>query len=172
MNIVDVDTHELVASWLLCITTTPPVIARSYDVDFYLNHATNGTNNGTNSNNGNGDYNGVVLHKKIIFKNPWDIGRKFVLISSNDNVMKSRFVVVCIGDCMCVYIYICMYALSYQYTISHSIYTYTNYLCTHTIYLHTIHTIYILQYTHDKPSIIYFTLTILTYTYTHTHTIG
>lgn len=71
VNIVDVDTHELISSWLLCITTNPPVVARSYDVDFEIN--------------GN-----AVLHKKIIFKNPWDISRKFVLVSSNERVMKSR----------------------------------------------------------------------------------
>lgn len=79
VNIVDVDTNELVSSWVVCINTQTPVVMKSYDVDFLMASHKN-TNNGVD----------VMLNKKIIFKNPWDISRKFVLISSDETVMRPR----------------------------------------------------------------------------------
>ena len=77
VNIVDVDTNELVSSWVVCINTQTPVVMKSYDVDYLVaNHRNNEVD--------------VLLNKKIIFKNPWDISRKFVLISSDETVMKPR----------------------------------------------------------------------------------
>ena len=70
--------HHKKLPWLLCISTTAPVVMRSYDVDFFYN-ANELYNNSAQ-----------LLHKKIIFKNPWDIARKFTLVSSDEGVMKPR----------------------------------------------------------------------------------
>ena len=74
MHVVDVDTKELIASWLVCITTQLPAISKTYDVVFDCSSSTPS----------------VVLNKKIIFKNPWTVDRKFALVSSNETVMKPR----------------------------------------------------------------------------------
>lgn len=79
VNIVDVDTNELISSWIVCINTQTPVVMKSYDVDYLVANHKN-TNNGVDA----------LLNKKIIFKNPWDISRKFMLISSDEMVMKPR----------------------------------------------------------------------------------
>lgn len=70
MNVVDVDTRELVSSWILHSTVSAPVIMRSYDVDMVA---------------------GQHLAKKIVFKNPWDIARRFFLQSSDETVMRVRY---------------------------------------------------------------------------------
>ena len=74
IHVVDVDTKELIASWLVCITTELPTITKSYDVVFEYD-----------TDNPN-----LVMNKKIIFKNPWTIDRKFNLVSSNEVIMKPR----------------------------------------------------------------------------------
>lgn len=69
VNVVDVDTRELISAWLLFTTAAAPAVMRSYDVDVTTSRPT---------------------QKKIIFKNPWDMSRKFVLVSSNEEVMRPR----------------------------------------------------------------------------------
>lgn len=71
VNVVDADTRELVSSWILHTTVASPVIMRSYDVDMLIGQHTN---------------------KKIAFKNPWDVARKFSLESSDETVMSIRYV--------------------------------------------------------------------------------
>lgn len=71
INVVDVDTRELISSWLLFSTAAAPAVIRSYDVE-------------VSSSNHRG------VQKKIIFKNPWDMSRKFHLVSSNEEVMRPR----------------------------------------------------------------------------------
>jgi hypothetical protein len=69
VNVVDVDTRELISAWLLFTTAAAPAIMRSYDVDVTPSRPT---------------------QKKIIFKNPWDMSRKFHLVSSNEEIMRPR----------------------------------------------------------------------------------
>ncbi len=71
MNVVDVDSRELVTAWLLLLVSASPAIMRTYDVEI-PNDARR------------------AINKKIIFKNPWDVPRRFVLSSSNEDVMKPR----------------------------------------------------------------------------------
>ena len=74
LNVVDVDTKELISAWLLMATVSAPHVSRSYDVDVPI---------------------GVPLHKKIVFKNPWDVPRKFVLVSSDTVLMRPRYAASC-----------------------------------------------------------------------------
>lgn len=69
LNLVDVDSRELISAWLLTVSTTSPPVMRRYDVEVPE---------------------GTDVHKKILFKNPWNVPRKFFLTSSDENVMKPR----------------------------------------------------------------------------------
>jgi hypothetical protein len=69
VNLVDVDTRELLNAWILTATVNAPAAMRTYDVEV-------GRGRGTN--------------KKIIFKNPWDTPKRFHLVSSNEKIMKPR----------------------------------------------------------------------------------
>jgi len=73
LNLVDVDSKELISSWLLTTTATPPAVVRSYDVDVLDGHP---------------------INKKIIFRNPWDVARRFHLTSSDESLMRVRVPVV------------------------------------------------------------------------------
>lgn len=70
INLVDVDTREMVSSWLLMTNVTTPSVVRTYDVDVLV---------------------GRPVLKKIIFKNPWDLPRKFSLVSSDETMMRPRY---------------------------------------------------------------------------------
>ncbi|RYY70244.1 hypothetical protein EON63_22820 [archaeon] len=70
--VVDIDTREVVGSYLLTITCTTPSVTRVYEVRSPPDRG---------------------LYKKILFKNPWDMQRKFVLVSSDDEVMRPRYIV-------------------------------------------------------------------------------
>jgi hypothetical protein len=69
INVVDVDTREMVSSWLLITNVTSPAVVRTYDVDVLV---------------------GRPLLKKIVFKNPWDLARRFTLVSSDETLMRPR----------------------------------------------------------------------------------
>ena len=69
VNLVDVDSRELISAWLLTVSTTSPPVMRRYDVEVIR---------------------GAAVHKKILFKNPWNVPRRFFLASSDDRVMKPR----------------------------------------------------------------------------------
>jgi hypothetical protein len=69
INVVDCDTRELLSVWLASIHATLPAVLRSYDVEVSVNKP---------------------LFKKILFKNLWDSKRKFVLTSSDENLMRPR----------------------------------------------------------------------------------
>jgi len=69
INLVDVDTRKLVTGWILVASSTVPSISRSYEVEVFSTQE---------------------VSKKIIFKNPWDFQRKFQIVSSDENLMKSR----------------------------------------------------------------------------------
>lgn len=69
INLVDVDSRELMSAWLLTATASAPHVFRSYDVDVVAGRPTS---------------------KKIVFKNSWDIAKRYVLTSSQERVMKPR----------------------------------------------------------------------------------
>lgn len=69
IHMVDMDSRELISAWVLVSTASAPDVLRQYDVQ------------------------GVVdtpQTKKIVFQNPWDVPRRFTLVSSNDLVMRPR----------------------------------------------------------------------------------
>lgn len=69
VNVVDVDSKDLLSSWILMLSVTTPAIGRKYDVEVFGSK---------------------VVHKKIVFKNPWDVPRRFILTSSDEEVMQPR----------------------------------------------------------------------------------
>jgi hypothetical protein len=69
VNCVDVDSRELIASWLVTCTAAAPAVLRTYDVDVDPQRP---------------------VTKKIVFKNPWDAPRRFTLSSSNLHLMEPR----------------------------------------------------------------------------------
>ncbi|KAJ1442329.1 hypothetical protein B484DRAFT_442214 [Ochromonadaceae sp. CCMP2298] len=69
LNLVDEDSRELVSAWLLAVSASSPAVLRSYDVEVPA---------------------GRSLHKKIVFKNPWDVPRHFQLSSSDPALMRPR----------------------------------------------------------------------------------
>lgn len=69
INMIDVDSRELVSSWVLVSSATAPDVLRQYEVQGVV---------------------GVPQTKKIVFQNPWDVPRRFVLTSSNEAVMRPR----------------------------------------------------------------------------------
>jgi len=73
LNLVDVDSKELISAWLLTASATAPAVMRTYDVDALV---------------------GRAIHKKIIFKNPWDVPRRFTLSSSDETIMRPRVVLL------------------------------------------------------------------------------
>ena len=77
LNLVDEDSRELISAWLLTVSASSPAVMRAYDVDVPV---------------------GRPLHKKIIFKNPWDVPRVFRLSSSDDALMRPRYLCVCVND--------------------------------------------------------------------------
>lgn len=56
INIVDVDSKELVTAWVMNTQATAPAVVRSYDVQLHPTEQT---------------------MKKIVFKNPWNTPRRF-----------------------------------------------------------------------------------------------
>ena len=70
MNLVDTDSKELISAWLLNVSAAAPATTRNYDVDILEDRP---------------------IHKKIIFKNPWDTSRRFTLTSSDNSIMRPRY---------------------------------------------------------------------------------
>jgi hypothetical protein len=69
LNLVDEDSRELISAWLMVVSASSPAVMRTYDVDVPI---------------------GRPLHKKIVFKNPWDVARTFRLCSSDEGLMRPR----------------------------------------------------------------------------------
>jgi hypothetical protein len=63
------DSKELISAWLLTCNASPPVVLREYDVTLQI---------------------GRPMHKKIVFKNPWDMPRTFNISSSDESLMRHR----------------------------------------------------------------------------------
>ena len=70
INMVDVDSRELISSWVLVSSATSPEVLKEYEVQGIVNTAQT---------------------KKIIFQNPWDVPRRFTLTSSNEALMRPRY---------------------------------------------------------------------------------
>ena len=70
MTVVDVDARELISAWLLTLNVVAPPTTRRYDVEVSSDHPVN---------------------KKIIFRNPWDMQKRFTLNSSDETAMKPRY---------------------------------------------------------------------------------
>ncbi|XP_062855133.1 nephrocystin-4 isoform X2 [Trichomycterus rosablanca] len=71
LNVVDVDTRQLVASWLLCITCRQPVISRAFEIRVPV---------------GGGRGNS----KKISFTNPYPSRRRFKLFSDHPDLLQFK----------------------------------------------------------------------------------
>lgn len=69
VNVVDVDSKELIAAHLLSVQAAAPAVARAYEVEVTV---------------------GGTVFKKILFRNPWASIRKFKLLSSDEDIMKPR----------------------------------------------------------------------------------
>jgi hypothetical protein len=69
VTVVDVDARELISAWLLTLNVAAPPTTRSYDVDVPLDRPVN---------------------KKIIFRNPWDLHKRFTLVSNDETIMRPR----------------------------------------------------------------------------------
>lgn len=74
INMVDVDSRELISSWVLSSAAAAPEVLREYEVQGQV---------------------GEPQTKKIVFQNPWDVPRRFILTSSNESIMRPRYVVMC-----------------------------------------------------------------------------
>ena len=69
VHLVDADTHELVAAWLLTAVSSAPTITKTYDVELPLAKATT---------------------KRIPYRNPWNRPKSFSLVSSDEAVLRPR----------------------------------------------------------------------------------
>lgn len=69
VNLVDTESRELISAWVLIAHAKAPEVLRHYDVTAVL---------------------GAPQNKKIVFQNPWDVPRKFTMVSSNEALMKPR----------------------------------------------------------------------------------
>ena len=73
VSLVDVDSGALVSAWLLLLAAAAPAVTRTYDLTV---PAGGGGGGGTS--------------KKIVFRNPWEVARRFTLLSSDEEVMVPR----------------------------------------------------------------------------------
>ena len=86
MNLVDTDSKELISAWLLNVSAATPATTRNYDVDILEDRP---------------------IHKKIIFKNPWDTSRRFTLTSSDNSIMRPRCAMLQCSAVLCLlYVYV------------------------------------------------------------------
>jgi Ca2+-binding EF-hand superfamily protein len=69
VHLVDMDTRELVAGWLVTTSSAAPIVSRTYDVDINV---------------------GKSAHKKIAYINKWDRARSFRLRTSDPNLVKAK----------------------------------------------------------------------------------
>ena len=69
VHLVDLDTRELVAAWLVTTSSSAPIVSRTYDVDVTV---------------------GKSAHKKIAYVNKWDRARNFRLRTSEPDLVKVK----------------------------------------------------------------------------------
>ena len=68
-SFVDVDTQELVSAWQLILSTSSPIVTKTFELKIPL---------------------GVACHKKIAYGNPWNEPRTYTIRSSNDRLLRPR----------------------------------------------------------------------------------
>ncbi|XP_059230227.1 nephrocystin-4 isoform X4 [Mustela nigripes] len=71
LNLVDVDYHQLVASWLVCLSCRPPLISKAFEITLAA-----------------GDCKGA--HKRITYTNPYPSARTFHLHSDRPDLLQFR----------------------------------------------------------------------------------
>ena len=69
VNLVDVDSKELISAWIITTFSTTPQALITYDIELIPNKN---------------------VMKKVLFKNQWNNSRKFRLVSSADSIMQAR----------------------------------------------------------------------------------
>jgi nephrocystin-4 len=69
VNMVDIDSRELVSSWLVTASAAVPVVTKTFDLDVPC---------------------GAAAHKKIAYTNQWDVPRLFLLRTSNPGALKLK----------------------------------------------------------------------------------
>uniref|UniRef100_M3Y723 Nephrocystin 4 n=1 Tax=Mustela putorius furo TaxID=9669 RepID=M3Y723_MUSPF len=69
LNLVDVDYHQLVASWLVCLSCRPPLISKAFEITLAA-----------------GDCKGA--HKRITYTNPYPSARTFHLHSDRPDLLQ------------------------------------------------------------------------------------
>lgn len=80
MSLVDVDSGALVSAWLLLLAAAAPAVTRTYDLTVAVPTVGGGAGAGA----------GGGMSKKIVFRNPWEVARRFSLLSSDEEVMVPR----------------------------------------------------------------------------------
>lgn len=78
VSLVDVDSGALVSAWLLLLAAAAPAVTRTYDLTVPVPAV------------GGGAGAGGGMSKKIVFRNPWEVARRFSLLSSDEEVMVPR----------------------------------------------------------------------------------
>ena len=96
INLVDVESHELVSSWIILATVTPPDVLKTYEVAVSCF---------------------ADVHKKITFKNPISRRRCFTLSSSDENIMKPRDTSVEVEGLSTAVIRLCFHCFSFSLPI-------------------------------------------------------
>lgn len=69
VHLVDCDTHELVAAWILTVVAATPQVTKTYNVDIQLN---------------------ASASKRIPYRNPWTKPRRLRLVSSDQSLVRPR----------------------------------------------------------------------------------
>ena len=119
VNIVDVDTRELITAWLLIVNVSAPVVMRKYDVD-------------VRAGGGGHDHDGVSVSvsasvlKKFAFQNPWDLPRTFSLVSSDETVMRPKDEQLVVAPHGNAYIRLAFSALRHDDVTANEVYLFLN----------------------------------------------
>ncbi|XP_021379713.1 nephrocystin-4-like isoform X2 [Mizuhopecten yessoensis] len=71
INIVDVEYHQLIRSWLVCVTCRPPMVSRSFDVVLPMGG-------------------GKGCSKRIPYTNPYPHKKVFVLLNNREDLLQFR----------------------------------------------------------------------------------
>ncbi|XP_035881118.1 nephrocystin-4 isoform X2 [Phyllostomus discolor] len=71
LNVVDVDFHQLVASWLVCLSCRPPLISKAFEITMAAGH-------------------GKGAHKQITYTNPYPFRRTYHLHSDHPGLLRFK----------------------------------------------------------------------------------
>ncbi|XP_054439309.1 nephrocystin-4 [Pteronotus mesoamericanus] len=71
LNVVDVDSHQLVASWLVCLSCRPPLISKAFEITMAAGQ-------------------GQGAHKQITYTNPYPFRRTYHLHSDHPGLLQFK----------------------------------------------------------------------------------